>query len=584
MRIPILMTVLALLAALVLAPVVRACAMRFGLVDQPDGRRKLHGAAMPLGGGVVVLLAMMLTIIVGFALSGTWRNVSSDEARFLAGLFCAAVVLCAVGLVDDRIGLRGRQKLLGQLAAVGILVVSGLEIQRVQLFDWRVDLGLLAVPFTLFWLLGAVNALNLLDGIDGLASSLGIILSVTFAGMAWLGGHQIDALLALTAAGALSGFLYFNFPPAKMFLGDAGSMLIGLLLGALAIRSSLKGPATVVLSTALAAWAIPIFDVSMAIVRRKLTGRSIYATDRCHLHHCLLRRGFSHRKTLLWIGALCAVTAASALASVYRNNERLAVFSALAITSTLVVTRFFGYAECLLLGRRVKSLALSMLPRACRAETERQQFCTHLQGTREWDGLWRTLTDFAERFDLNSVQLNVNLPAWHEEYHASWKRRTVTNERELWSSDIPLSVSDLNVGRLKITGSCDQVSVSTWMQQLIAGLKPVEARLQELVADLDGHRRDAETDRRPAAVLPLTRTKRSLGLTETKRQNQSLAFGPARGITLPCLSTTKTALAWGSTTSSFSRCHVRPTGLRNGLPETHFSGLPDSPTFHTAFA
>ncbi|HUG92258.1 MAG TPA: MraY family glycosyltransferase [Planctomycetaceae bacterium] len=474
-------TGLALAASALATPLVRRAALRLGIVDQPDGHRKLHASAIPLGGGVAVLLGAAAALGIALIVDNPWRDVLHENGPFLGALGLAVLIVCGVGLLDDRFSLRGRQKLLGQIVAAGVLIAAGLTVHQVQIFDWEIQLGVLAVPFTLFWLLGAINALNLIDGVDGLATTVGLILSMSLAAMAHLGGHPADAIVSLAIAGSLAGFLFYNFPPARIFLGDAGSMLIGLVLGALAIRSSLKGPATVALAAPTAIWAIPIFDVSMAILRRKLTGRSIYTTDRGHLHHCLLRRGFSGAKTLAWIGVLCAVTAAGALASVAQQNEMLAVGAVLAVTGTLVATRFFGHAECQLLCRRIKHLLLSLVPLSFRPVRRSQPLGTRLQGTRKWDELWRTLTDFAERFDVSDIQLNVHLPAIDEEYHAHWERKQKPDLRDAWRTDIPLFARDVAVGRLRIAGARSTGSVCLWMGELIAGLKPFEMGMLSLI-------------------------------------------------------------------------------------------------------
>ena len=222
-------------AALALVPLVRRLALRVGLVDRPDGHRKMHREAVALGGGVAVLLAAAFATLAALFLPHQGRAAVVDEARELGGLFCAAVLLCGVGLWDDYRGLRGRQKMLGQLCAISVLIWSGLLIRTVWVFEWKLDLGPLAVPFTVFWLLGAINSLNLLDGADGLASTVGIILSLTIGIMALMTGHAVEALVALALAGSLSGFLVFNFPPARIFLGDVGSQFIGYLFAVLGI-------------------------------------------------------------------------------------------------------------------------------------------------------------------------------------------------------------------------------------------------------------------------------------------------------------------------------------------------------------
>ena len=161
---------------------------------------------------------------------------------------------------------------------------------------------------TIIWILGAINSLNLIDGADGWAGSIGTIFSITLGLIALINHHYVDAVIAFAIAGALLGFLRYNFPPASIYLGDAGSMVIGLVLGTLALRCSIKQAATVAFAAPLALWAIPLFDSAAAVMRRKLTGRSIYATDRGHIHHRLLTSGLSSTGVLTFIIVLCIIT------------------------------------------------------------------------------------------------------------------------------------------------------------------------------------------------------------------------------------------------------------------------------------
>lgn len=471
----------ALIGSLLLTPMVRKMAMRLSMMDVPDKQRKLHNGPVPLGGGLAVVGGCCLALAVAFAYSARWRERFSDDTVFLAGLLVATAVICGLGLLDDRFRLRGRQKLAGQVLAGVIVLSTGLLIQQVTVFDWRIQLGILAVPFTLFWILGATNALNLIDGVDGLATSVGIILSLAVSIMSLLAGHMTDAFLAMAIAGGLTGFLVYNAPPASIFLGDAGSMFVGLVLGTLAIRSSLKGPATIALAAPTALLAIPILDVAMAILRRKLTGRSIYSTDRGHLHHRLIRRGYGPGKTVVIVGLLCSLMALAAVFSEYSQNDVLAVAAVIAVVAVLAVSRLFGDREFVLVLRRLKQLAASLIPRWGQRDQRAGVLQARLQGSGHWDDLWETLTTFAERFDLNDIQLNVHLPARGEEYHASWHRKERPKEAEIWHSDIPLIASDITVGRLRITGQCSNCSVCAWMGDLIAGLKPFETHMLELI-------------------------------------------------------------------------------------------------------
>ena len=191
---------LAFAACFLLTRVMRMVAMRFGIVDAPDGRRKLQRKAIPLGGGVGICLSIQLALAISLALPGAPDLFSN----YVAGLLIAVNMIVVIGLTDDRFQLRGRQKLVGQTVTSLVLVLSGLVVQRIQVFSWHIELGLLSVPFTMLWLVGAMNALNLIDGIDGLATGVGIILSLAIAGMAVMTGHPTDAMMAMALCGRSS--------------------------------------------------------------------------------------------------------------------------------------------------------------------------------------------------------------------------------------------------------------------------------------------------------------------------------------------------------------------------------------------
>jgi UDP-GlcNAc:undecaprenyl-phosphate GlcNAc-1-phosphate transferase len=321
-------------------------------------------------------------------------------------------------------------------------------------FGFEFDLGLLAVPFTLLWLLAAVNSLNLLDGMDGLLGSIGVIVSLTLAALAALTGGGATVVVAVALAGALLGFLRYNLPPASIFLGDCGSMVVGLVLGTLAIHGSLKAPATIVLAAPTVLLTLPLFDTAAAIVRRKLTGRSIYTTDRGHLHHCLLRRGLSRAGVLLLVSGFCLVTGCGVLASRAFNNDLFAVLTGAAVVGILVVTRLFGHAEALLIKVRLVGLGSSLLrPRDGRPVHQQE---VRLQGTVDWTRLWARLTAEAARRNLRELRLDVNAPAMHEGYHARWDRFDPESEHITeWRAEIPLSLHGHDVGRVAIAGPDD---------------------------------------------------------------------------------------------------------------------------------
>ncbi len=462
-------------------------ARKWGIVDRPDGHHKSHEVPVALGGGVAVFLAATVTFAVEFLSSSRLQESLSAEAPFLGALLIAAAWIVCLGLYDDRFGMKGHYKLFGQLIATLIIISSGLEIRAFQLFGHPIHLGWFSIPFTVFWLLGAINSLNLLDGIDGLATTIGIILCATITLMAMWVDQGAVAIVGAVFVGSLLGFLRFNYPPATIYLGDAGSMLIGLVVGALAIGGSIKVTATVGLAAPLAIWALPMLDSMTAILRRKLTGRSIYAVDRGHLHHRLMARFGKNTVVLAVVAVCCIVTCVGALLSVFTQNDLVAIGSVVAVFGILIVSQAFGHVEARMLLSRIKSLFLS------RGGTHQASF--QLQGTREWDNIWQALVEFAENNHLIEVKLDINLAAAQEGYHASWRRPCSSEKRERWQTVIPLCAGEHVVGRLVVSGR-NQAGSSTCesIERLINFLEPIEAEVVQLASHQKKKKKDSEPD------------------------------------------------------------------------------------------
>lgn len=468
-----------LLGCLALTPLVRALTRRGGLVDLPDGRRKLHTRPIPLAGGLAVLTSVVGVLALLLVLD-VIQCPPPDQIRDLVGLFLGSVVICVVGLADDFGRLRGRHKLLGQLVAVSLVIGCGVQVDSVTLFGRHLELGLLSVPFTGFMLLGAINSLNLLDGMDGLLSSVGLIICLAMGVMAFVHGQLWHASVAFALAGALLGFLFFNFPPASVFLGDSGSMLIGLIVGVLAIQSSLKGPATVALAAPTAMLILPIFDTLAAILRRKLTGQSLYTTDRDHLHHCLLRRGLTGRAALFLIATFCTLAVAGGLGSVAFNNELIALLTAVGLVATLIATRLFGYAELALVKKRLAMLFGSFVP--SNAPGDVKQTAVHLHGHVDWQQLWTLILGSVDHLNLCRVRLDVNAPAISERYHARWDRKQAESEEQaIWQAQIPLMVGGRVVAHIDFAGSQDDSPVWEKISRMAHLLQDFERTIFHLV-------------------------------------------------------------------------------------------------------
>ncbi|MBX7103249.1 MAG: undecaprenyl/decaprenyl-phosphate alpha-N-acetylglucosaminyl 1-phosphate transferase [Gemmataceae bacterium] len=481
-------TVLALFAAafalcFAVTPLVRNAALRFGLVDAPDGRRKTQKKPIPVAGGVAVYLSTVAILAGAWFFATEWQGAFAKQSTTFLALLAAGSVLVCIGMIDDFRGMRGRYKLLGQVAAAAIVIAGGVYVQSVTILDVKVELGILAWPFTLFWLLGAINSLNLIDGMDGLLGTIGLILCVTIGGMAFLNLSFGVACVAVTLAGALLAFLGFNFPPASIYLGDAGSMLIGLVIGTLAIQASLKGPATVALAAPLALLAIPIFDTSAAILRRKLTGRSIFTTDRGHFHHVLLRHGFSNQKILFLVVVLCTIAGAGALVGSYLKNEFIAFAAFVAVLVILLVSRLFGIAELSLVKEKISAFVDNV--RHGHVDGKVRQIKVHLQGSADWETLWQELTVTAEELQLKTLTLDVNAPVIHEGYHARWER-SMADHAEVpgfWRAEMPLTVRGQVVGRLDVVGLRDEESAWPKLAALAKVVASVELTIEAIMVE-----------------------------------------------------------------------------------------------------
>lgn len=352
---------LAFVSAYLFTWVARGVAPRWGWVDKPDGGRKLHARPTPLMGGLAIFLAMHLTLSAALMLG--WYQVF-DWGKFGLWLTCGA--FCGLGLWDDRWPLRARTKFAWQVVCALPFVLLAEPITAVSAFGWTWHPGAAAIPFTVLWIVVCVNVVNLLDGLDGLATSVGIIAIGTLAAMSVLNGNQDMGVLCFTAAGALVGFLVHNWPPAKIFLGDAGSMSIGFLIGALSLVGSLKTAAGFTLVVPLVVLSVPIFDTTMAILRRKLSGRGIGEADRGHIHHRLQDRGYSRLQTLLVIGGLCLLTAAAAIAANSLRRDVVGAVMCVSVLLVVVVSGVFGDREMLMVFRHMWAVS-TLVPHAHRA-------------------------------------------------------------------------------------------------------------------------------------------------------------------------------------------------------------------------
>ena len=341
----------ALVASLALTPLVRHVARRLGVLAHPDAERRFHAGPVPLWGGVGVFLAMIAGLAAAFAL-GRFRH--ADLIHLCAVLIPASALACLFGAIDDCFNLRSRSKLLLQFTAALIVALAGYSVNFIVVFGYRIELGWCGIAITILWLMGCINALNLIDGLDGLASVVGLSTTAMLGIIAHSMGNDHVAVVAMVLAAAIAGFLAFNRPPASIFLGDSGSTLLGLAIGVLGIQGSLKSSATLAITAPVVLMTLPMFDVVMAMVRRRLTGRPLALGDRQHIHHRLLQRGLGPWQILGIVGALCLTTGAAATAATIFRMDALAWIIATTVVVLMIRLRLFGHHEFGLIAQLVR--------------------------------------------------------------------------------------------------------------------------------------------------------------------------------------------------------------------------------------
>lgn len=295
---------------LLVTPLVMAMARRFGALDQP-GPRRVHRDAVPTLGGLAIAAAVLGVAWAARLLPGPAREL---DPRPLLGLTLAAIPILALGIRDDVTAVSPWVKLAVQACAASVLVLFGYGIPLVtNPFGPALPLGWLSVPLTIAWVMVVVNAINLIDGLDGLAS--GVVLFASVA-LWWVARTHADFYVMFIAAlliGATFGFLRYNFPPARVFMGDTGSQFLGLTLAAVSLLENRKETATLTLLFPLVAMGVPIADSILAFARRLLGGRPVFHADTGHIHHRLLRLGLSPRGAVLILWYLCAYLGAMAI-------------------------------------------------------------------------------------------------------------------------------------------------------------------------------------------------------------------------------------------------------------------------------
>jgi len=299
----------ALIVAYFITPHVKDFAIRTGALDAPDAR-KVHTRPIPRMGGLAIYLGFVLAVLASLHIS-----------HEIAGLLVGGTVILIVGIIDDLKHLSAKTKLAGQILAALVLVLFDVRIEWLSNpFGEMIYLHYLSIPLTVLWIVGLTNTVNLIDGLDGLAAGVSTIASITILLVALQQNFWTVAILTAALAGSALGFLQHNFNPAKIFMGDTGSMFLGYMLAGVSILGVVKSAATIALVVPIVALGLPIMDTAFAIIRRYTNGRPIFKPDKGHLHHRLLEMGLTQKQAVLLMYVISGCLGLSAIALTEGNK------------------------------------------------------------------------------------------------------------------------------------------------------------------------------------------------------------------------------------------------------------------------
>jgi UDP-GlcNAc:undecaprenyl-phosphate GlcNAc-1-phosphate transferase len=392
--------------ALGLTPAVIRVSRRLGLMDLP-GARKVHAASTPRVGGVAVLISAGIALLLGIAMHNRIALLLlTADVRVLAVIAAASMVFL-MGLFDDIKGLRAEVKFVLQTAAALGVAAAGYRISSIALPAGSVYLGFWAWPVTVFWMVSISNAVNLTDGLDGLAGGTALIACGAMAILAWQFTLPVSAVTLMAVMGALTGFLFYNVHPAQVFLGDCGALLLGFLLSVASVEAAQHGGALLALGMLAMCLGVPILDVCTSILRRFQQRRSISAPDRGHIHHKLLGAGLSHPQAVFVLHLAASANALLALAMIHASpGGRAAILTCDAVLMIVFFRRTVAIRIVELLQAVSKRNALRKHRRNTRRAFDEAQL--ELALAPDFQGWWQSVRNAAERLGLGRLSMMIS--------------------------------------------------------------------------------------------------------------------------------------------------------------------------------
>ncbi len=476
---------LSFLLSLLLTPIIQGISIRRGWFDQPDEQR-VHDKPVPRLGGVAVFLAFTLSLLPLLLVHNPITIQMRMLWSLLSDLLPAVLAIFVLGVLDDIFGLKPYVKLLVQVACGVWVFYHGVRIGIIANPAGKpFDLGIWSLPLTVLWLVGITNAFNLVDGIDGLAGGIALFGMATMVVISIFTDSGLPFALVATLAGAVSGFLPYNFHPASIFLGDSGSLFLGFTLGALSLVWAQKSTLAVSILGPILIFALPIADTGLAIVRRFFSGAPLFTRDRDHIHHRLLRLGLSPQQVVIVLYAACFVVGLLALTFVH-VSAGLALFALvfLLLSSWLVLSQL-GYpelAEINLTFRRGLLDQRDIIGQRVRL----RKAVEALSQSESLDELWARIVETARTFEFDHVEMSLDEELQKKYCGPGEPRGEPPPVRQYWSDGAPVAFAEHPEKFWKIEiplgGDSGKVSHVTFLRML--GRSELHLRMEPFVWQL----------------------------------------------------------------------------------------------------
>jgi len=498
---------IAFLFSLVLTPLLAKLGRRFGAVDEPN-ERKVHSGQIARCGGVGIFVSFLLTLAVSSLFFKTSVSNLLVFTNQTALLLLGALIVFGIGLVDDFHRLGSPIKFLFHILGATVAFFGGLKIGHVDMLGLNLQLGMLSYIVTVFWFVLFINAVNLIDGLDGLAGGITFFACAVMTILSIIKGNFLIAMFFAALGGSTLGFLRYNFNPASIFLGDSGSYLLGYSIAALSIMGSIKSQMGTLMLIPLVGLGVPLFDTLLSPIRRFIRGSDMFNPDREHIHHKLVQKGLSTKKVVWIIYGISIGLCGFSLLLVNLRDEQVGLFFMVLVAASVIFLQKLGYFEYFTSDKIFGWL--KDLTDEAGIKRDRRTFLSmqmHVAASQNVYELWDRVIQAAEKIHVSSIALELHPKAFNNNYHplplftwengAGGKREAKENGDRLLRLEIPIASNGTSYATLRVNKSLASGNDDRFVLQRIEHLRRTITGTMEKLAVRSLTSPDVFDDRRP---------------------------------------------------------------------------------------